>query len=84
LHLEGHISLPHRPTAFDSAILQPLQQLAVLSLGTFSSFDLAHLPPSVRRLRLGYDGQTRVLPVPQLPEHARCALVDGRRAACTK
>ncbi|PRW33578.1 TMV resistance N [Chlorella sorokiniana] len=69
LHLQAPVSQPDLPAAFDSAVLQPLQQLAVLSLGSFSGFDLSQLPPSLRRLRLAYDGQTRVLPVPQLPEH---------------
>lgn len=81
LHLQAPVSQPDLPAAFDSAVLQPLQQLAVLSLGSFSGFDLAQLPPSLRRLRLAYDGQTRVLPVPQLPEHVRWAC--GGWGACS-
>lgn len=32
-------------------------------------FQLDHLPPSVRRLRLRYDIQSRKLSVPRLPDH---------------
>lgn len=73
LHLQAPVSSPEAPAPFDSAVLQPLQQLASLSLGSFSSFELAHLPLSLRRLRLRYDGQARLLSVPQLPELARWA-----------
>ena len=82
LHIQAPVSSPEAPAAFDSAVLQPLQQLASLSLGSFSAFDLAHLPPSLRRLRLRYDSQARLLSVPQLPEHARWAPGGGLLLAC--
>ena len=37
-----------------------------------ADFDLQHLPSSLRRLRLRYDGQARQLGVPELPDHLRC------------
>ena len=77
--MQAPVSRPNQPAAFASSALQPLQQLATLSLGSFSSFHLSQLPPSVRRLRLRYDDHTRTLPVPQLPAHIRWGtlLADG-------
>lgn len=69
LHLRAPVSSPGEPAVFDSAALQGLGQLAVLSLGSFADFQLDRLPASLRRLALAYDGQSRQLSVPALPDH---------------
>ena len=71
LHLQAPVSGPpdREPLRFDSERLRGLRQLRHLSLGSFADFSLEHLPASLRRLRLAYDGQSRVLSVPCLPDH---------------
>ncbi|KAL4435409.1 hypothetical protein ABPG77_006171 [Micractinium sp. CCAP 211/92] len=69
LHLRAPVSRPGEPAVFDSAALQGLEQLAVLSLGSFADFKLDRLPASLRRLALSFDGQNQELSVPALPDH---------------
>ncbi|EFN53783.1 hypothetical protein CHLNCDRAFT_58449 [Chlorella variabilis] len=69
LHLQAPVSSPMEPAVFDSAAVRDLQLLQQLSLGRFADFQLEHLPSSLRRLRLAYDGQTRTLSMACLPDH---------------
>jgi hypothetical protein len=69
--MQVRVSSAEQSAVFDSAAVQGLEQLQRLSLGRFADFKLQHLPPSLRRLRQRFDRHSRVLSVPELPEHAR-------------